>query len=252
MPEPTVDPELAHHVNAKLAELCGPLSTHADVLAYITGRALRADAEACGCFGLPLPGDAQLSIIEALAREFGGRQALIDVGLMFVGDELRLHAPENRLCIPWRSADGRISVVQRRRIDRQDRKKYVFPLDASPAEPFGASLVTETRAMLGSDPPIIVTEGALDTLARRKIARLGSEAAIVVGVPSATMARPEWSAMFESRQVIVAFDPDGPGDRGAARFIEVCLASARRVERERSRFGDWNETLLHLLKRENA
>jgi hypothetical protein len=111
------------------------------------------------------------------------------------------------------------------------------------------------RARRGPKPdePIVVTEGAIDCLARRKIARCHGEAVQVVAVPSSTTASAEWSALFEGRHVLVAFDPDKSGEEGSSRFAATCLSGALRVERERPRFGDWNDTLLHILRtREGA
>jgi DNA primase len=191
------------------------------------------------------PGRAQVQTICELITRQGSKQPLVDVGLLREDGSLR--APEHRVLIPWRSRDRTISSLQRRRIAGSE-PRYIFPAGVSPEEPFGADLWDEAERSRAQTTTVVVTEGALDCLARRKIARLSDEPVVVVAVPSATMARPEWSALFAGRHVIVAFDPDRSGDDGAERFAATCLRGTLSVERERARHGDWNETLLLALR----
>lgn len=113
----------------------------------------------------------------------------------------------------------------------------------SAPEPFGVELLADALSFFG-DVPIAVTEGALDCLARRKLARDRSEPVVVLGVPSSTSVRAEWSELFEGREVRVSFDADAAGDRGAERFADVCLGTARSIQRERPHAKDWGEMLL--------
>jgi DNA primase len=241
---PVVDTEVRHRVYAALLARC-PLDKEEDIAEYLRRRAILADAQAVGIGALPPSGDAQLAAVDELVAVIGDTRPLVDVGLLREDGALR--APAHRLLIPWRSRDGRISALQRRRLGDAE-PRYVFPAGVSPADPFGADLIDEAVASCGLEAPLIVTEGALDCLARRKIARLSDERAVVLAVPSATSAREDWSTLFEGRHVVVAFDPDKSGDDGAMRFAATCLRRARSVERERARSGDWNETLLHALR----
>ena len=41
-----------------------------------------------------------------------------------------------------------------------------------------------------------------------------------VGVPGAASFKVQWAPLFRNKTVHVAFDPDGPGESGAAKAIE--------------------------------
>jgi len=239
-----IDPDLCARVYGELLDLC-PLQAQSPVADYLERRAIFADAQAVGVGALPVAPGAQRALLRHLASRFGGVRSVIDVGLVQGTAGLDLRAPEHLLVIPWRGGDGLVRAIQRRRLDSRE-PRYLFPPRIAPTEPFGSEFVESARQHIGDDCPIVVTEGALDALARRKIARLTGERLVVVGAPSATTARPEWSAIFDGRHVVVAFDADKSGDEGAVRFAATCLASARLVERERPRWNDWNETLLRM------
>jgi DNA primase len=241
-----VDSDLCDRVFAALLDLC-PLRTCATVAAYVDNRGVYADAESVGIGALPESQDAQNALIGQLAERVGGMEALVNTGLARSVREPSLRAPRHLLLIPWRGRDGRVSTIQRRRLDAME-PRYLFPSRIAPSDPFGADLISSAQGALGEDAPVVVTEGALDCLARRKIARVSGEAVVAIGAPSATTAHAEWSALFKGRHVIVAFDADNAGDEGARRFAATCLAGARLVERERPRQGDWNETLLRVLR----
>jgi len=54
-----------------------------------------------------------------------------------------------------------------------------------------------------------------------------------VGIPGAANFKPAWADLFRGKSVHVAFDPDAPGESGAARAIAVLEAGgveARRLQ----------------------
>jgi DNA primase len=237
-----VDSDLRDHVYRSLLDLC-PLRPDSPVGRYLDRRALFADAEAAGLGALPVRRDQQHAVMGRLASALDRATVLLDLGLAMSRGSHALRAPHHCLLIPWRGRDGRISALQRRRLDPAE-PRYVFPPGLSPAAPFGADVLRGGEA---EGIPMVVTEGALDCLARRKLARLVGQRVAVLAVPSATTVRAEWSTLFDGRDVLVAFDPDKSGDEGARRFADACLRGARSVQRERPRGGDWNEVLIQAL-----
>lgn len=240
---PPVDRESFAAIVEALAELC-PLASARDVSAYVAARNIHADAIAIGTIGLPRRQD-QGAVVEALVARFG-HGPLEAVGLV---DGRLFRDPDHRLGLVWRDRGGRATTLQRRVIVGNRRDKYRvttgIPFDVL----FGSELFDDALGFLG-DVPIIVTEGAIDCLARRKIARLQDEHVIVLGAPSVSIQRPEWREFFDGRHVIVAFDADAAGDAGAQRFIDTCCAGARAIERERPIFNaakDWCDVLAHFV-----
>jgi hypothetical protein len=229
-------------VYAALLERC-PLASQHDVNAYVHDeRMVGADAIAVGLAALPV-GHALDQLVAEL-RQQHGPDALDRAGL---GHAERLSFPGHRLLVPWRDRDGRITTLQRRIVGARggrDVPPYLFAKGRSvPAAPFGAELYDEAMAFLG-DVPVVVTEGPLDCLARRKLARLEGERIVVLGAPSCTTARSEWAPYFDGRDVVIAFDADEAGDDGAQRFAETCCRGARSVEREHPRGAkDWGDVL---------
>jgi DNA primase len=242
---PPADAELRSRIFGALLALC-PLDPTLEATQYLQRRGLFADAQAAGLGALPDTRQGQRALIGQLVAACEGIQALVEVGLVHGGPRPRLRHPFHQLLIPWRGRDGRVNALQRRRLDGTE-PRYVFPPRVAPLEPFGADLLCGVPLSQDASECLIVTEGALDCLSRRKLARLTGERVRVLAVPSATTVRPEWSALFDGRHVLVAFDPDKSGDDGARRFAATCLRGARVVDRERARFGDWNETLLRVL-----
>lgn len=228
-----VDPAAYHAIATALLELC-ELDSAPDVAAYLEARAIGDEAAAAGVRALPRD---QRSLVASMLAAFP-REALVSAGVLRAGRDAIDWGASHRLLLPWRDADGHVVAIQRRRLD-DGRPKYVFPPDVAPMDPFGCELLT------GEEREIIVTEGALDALARRKLARMRGEDAAVVAIPSATTIRPDWSRYFAGRDVVIAFDADEAGDRAAERFaLEVC-AAARSVIRERPQGAkDINEVLL--------
>jgi hypothetical protein len=108
-------------------------------------------------------------------------ELLILAGLAQWGRDGKLRAKwgHHRLVIPWRSPDGRISALQRRRIEEAETQKYVFPA-WKPDWPYGSD-----RLCMGLDRKEIgygMSEGSNEP--RRQSIR--DERGVVVGACCAT------------------------------------------------------------------
>lgn len=237
-PPPTINRDTYHAIATHLLEVCD-LRSAQPVASYLDRRGVYADAEAVGVRGLP---EDQRALVAALCEAFP-REELVLSGLLRADRDALEFGNTHHVLIPWRDRDGHISAIQRRRLDER-RPKYLFPPRLSPREPFGADLIDEALAF-SPDAEVVVTEGALDTLARRKLARLLGERSVVIGIPSASMCSSSWSTYFEHRNVVIAFDSDDAGDDAASRFASGVCADARTVTRERPVDAkDCNEVLL--------
>jgi DNA primase len=122
--------------------------------------------------------------------------------------------PAWSLLIPWRDRFGRIACIQRRHLG-DVKPKYRFPSGRSPVAPFGADILADALGYLGPDASIVVVEGALDCLARRRIARARGESVAVLGVASATTPTVGLPLdLLAGRRVVLALDRDEAGARG--------------------------------------
>jgi DNA primase len=82
------------------------------------------------------------------------------------------------------------------------------------------------RLLDGEPGQIYLCEGVIDTLT------LLEQGFPSVGVPGAANFKSAWAPLFRNKSVHVAFDPDGPGETGAAKAIERLTAmgiEARRL-----------------------
>jgi DNA primase len=214
-------------VARRLLELC-PLRQQRDVVTYLEARNILADAEGVGILALPAP-NAQPSIIRKLLHDGIPRDALAAAGIIREGYDA-IDWPNHRVMIPWRHPSGRITALQRRTLLPRE-PKYVFPRGGwRPRMPFGADLFDASV-----DAPLVLTEGALDTLARRKLARRWGERVQVLGVPAVSILfdPKTWAPFVVGRDVIVAFDSDEAGARAAVKFAREMCTGARSVVRER-------------------
>jgi DNA primase len=159
-----------------IIERC-PLRRQPDVRAFVEARSIFADAEGCDCGALPPPASQHLLTAD-LTAQFGDSD-LEHAGVLRRGTFV---FAAHRLLIPWFDRHGRIMALQRRRLDGGD-PRYVWSRGRSPKAPFGADLFDDALDYLGGDGEVIVCEGALDTFARRKIARQRGERAVVLGLP---------------------------------------------------------------------
>lgn len=104
-------------------------------------------------------------LVRSLVRAFGG-DAMAATGLFVCRNgEWMFKSPDNRLLIPWRSKDGKIYTLQRRRLDNGKGKyeiKYVFPKGRPARHVYGIERVNRSQ-------PTAIVEGAVDVLALRSI-----------------------------------------------------------------------------------
>jgi len=234
--EPSARPELVREpvrlaldalsynaVTARLLELCS-LEREPDAVRYLERRKLFIAACHAGVSALP-GRDMQETLLRALLLDFELRTLELS-GLVNNG---RFVHPFHRLLIPWRSPDGSIDLLQRRRVDEAEpRKKYVLPPGRSPLFPFGAEQIrVQTPGCT-----IALVEGALDVLALRILARRDGLAILPLGIPGVGNWRKEWAAFAKGRAVRIAFDSDAAGERNVATVArDLRDAGAVRVQR---------------------
>jgi len=134
--------------------------------------------------------------------------------------EIRPLWGHHRLLIPWRSPEGRIVAIQRRKIGEGPGPKYVLPW--APEWPYGADRLTLSSSML-------IVEGAFDTLAARALYGLD-----VIGLPGIGGWQRRWAALLGGRRPLIGFDRGKPGadgiipeDRAAARVALDCAGLDR-------------------------
>jgi len=234
-----LDDATFHAVASELVERC-PFDAENDVLHYLDRRVLLVAGAQARLFALPAP-ERQGGLLTDLARLFSP-EALALAGLVKRGDDGRpvlgrFVWPVHRVGIPWRSPDGRIQTVQRRRLNDGERK-YVFPSGRAPRFPFGV----EAMAWAGPDTQLVFCEGAFDALALRLLARRDGHDLFALGLPGARGWRSEWASLASGRVALVALDPDAAGlEAREAVKADLFGAGARRVLRFQPRGGakDW-------------
>jgi hypothetical protein len=153
----------------------------------------------------------------ALEREFG-RSDLEHAGFFNPAGNLRYY--RHRLLFPYFDAAGKPVYLQARGIE-----DGVKPKELSMAGPI--PLPYNVRLLDGSPGQIYLCEGVIDTLT------LLEQGFPAVGAPGAANFKPAWAPLFRNKSVHVAFDPDAPGENGAARAIGILEAAgveARRLQ----------------------
>lgn len=220
---PPVSDDRFHEIATWLIENC-PIGESEEARAYLESRHILADAEAAGCAALP-EARRQSSVVTEMRRLFGDdaeKCGLFRFGAFLFAD--------NRLIIPWKDRAGRIATLQRRRLDAGDEHRYVFCAGRGPREPFGIDAFVEGVAAA----PLVVSEGALDALARRKLARLDGDDAVIVAVPSASTPMLDVLAeLATGRELYLSLDNDAAGDKAAVQIAEACNGIATKMVRER-------------------
>lgn len=153
----------------------------------------------------------------ALERAFG-RPALERAGFFNPAGHLRYY--RHRLLFPYFDAMGKPVYLQARGIEEGVKPKELSMAGAIP-------IPYNVRLLDGEPGQIYLCEGVIDALT------LIEQGFPAVGVPGAANFKPAWTAMFRNKSVHVAFDPDAPGENGAARTIEILQAGgveARRLQ----------------------
>jgi len=242
-PEPhhepaTVSEEDYHAIASYLLDGC-ELRLAPEVARYLHARGIYGDADATGVRGFP---HDTRPLVASLLSTFE-RANLESAGVLRRGHDA-LDWPECSLLIPWRDRYGRVQCVQRRRLDAGE-PKYRFPAGRAPRAPFGVEHLAAALDWLGPDAEIIVTEGAIDCLARRRVARHRDQRAAVIGVCSASSARVGLPLdLLEGRRVVLALDADKAGERACAAVAGELHGVARELVRARPIGAkDWGDAL---------
>ena len=249
-PVPTEPPRLDDHTFAALAasllSLC-PLAAATDAAAYLDGRGILAEALADGWGALP-PRWAQSAILDALRAKHGD-DALARSGLCPLDPDTdepittRFVQPGARVVIPWRSGDGAVLTIERRRLDAgaAGQPRYVATRGRSPSSLYG------TERLAAGAGPLAIVEGAADTLARRALlAATGRPAERVVGLPGAGVWRADLLPPLPPRSLVyAATDADATGDGVAAAIARDASAAGHIPIRKRPRAPskDWGAAL---------
>jgi DNA primase len=220
-------------------------SVSPSIARYLQSRGIFEDAGAVGLRGMPKDPTA---LIDALVRNYG-RAALVRAGVLRRGTS-SVASPCWPLLIPWRDRFGRITCVQRRRVDSGE-PRYLSPPGRSPRAPFGVDLLGAALAAGGDDVGVVVVEGAIDTLSRRLIARHRRESVAVIGVYSASTPCVGLPLdLLSRRRIVLALDADDAGERACAAIAKSLDGVVANVTRERPPSGanDWNATITELSK----
>lgn len=221
-------------------EACGHMRTAAPHVAeYLLGRGIYADAEAVGCVGLPR--DTR-PLVKALLSTFS-RSVLEGAGVLRPGHDA-IDWSDHSLVIPWRDPYGRINCVQRRCLDSRT-PKYVLPPKRSPRYPFGIEYAKAALEYEGPTAEIVFVEGALDALARRRVARERDERAVILGVFSASAPTAGLPLdLIRGRVVNLALDVDAAGEKACAQIYHSLKGVALRFVREKvTGAKDWGQAL---------
>jgi DNA primase len=125
----------------------------------------------------------------------------------------------HKLLFPYYDPQGRPVYMQARAIEADAKPKELSMSGHIP-------LPYNVRLLNGEPGQIYLCEGVIDTLT------LLEQGFPSVGVPGAANFKPAWADLFRNKSVHVAFDPDAPGESGAAKTIERLQAhgiEARRL-----------------------
>jgi DNA primase len=227
-----------HAIASHLLDAC-PLDAAPHVARYLGARGIYADADAAGVRGLPR--DARPLVASLLATFERGH--LETAGVLRRGRDA-LDWPAWCVCIPWRDRFGRITCIQRRRLDVGE-PKYRFPTGRAPRAPFGVEHLAAALDFDGPDAEVVVVEGAIDCLARRRVARHRSQRAAVIGVYSASSPCVGLPLdLFAGRRVVLALDTDAAGERACAALATELHGVAGELVRARPIGAkDWGDAL---------
>jgi DNA primase len=124
----------------------------------------------------------------------------------------------HKLLFPYYDPQGRAVYMQARAIDADAKPKELSMSGPIP-------IPYNIRLLNGEPGQIYLCEGVIDTLT------LLEQGFPSVGIPGAANFKPAWAALFRNKSVHVAFDPDAPGESGAARTIERLQAAGIEARR---------------------
>jgi DNA primase len=234
-----VSSEDYHAIASCLLDAC-PLAGAPHVAAYLDARGVYADADAAGMRGFPR--DAR-PLVASLLETFEPFH-LEGAGVLRRGHDA-LDWPAWCLLIPWRDRFRRVQCIQRRNLDGRE-PRYRFPQGRAPRAPFGVELLVDALAALGPEGEVVIVEGAVDCLARRRLARRRDERAAVVGVYSASSPCVGLPLdLLAGRRVVLALDDDEAGERACDVLAAAVRGAARELVRERPTHAkDWAAALV--------
>ena len=224
-------------VAAALVEVA-PLTSQEDVVAYLEERRVLDEALHEGWGALPQNIEALREVEREMAERFP--ESWFDSGLADAAG--RVVSRRHRVLLPWRGPDGLVRTLQRRLIGTDGEKKYLWPPALGPKWPFGVDQMASAPA--GAD--IAFTEGAIDALSLRVLCRQHGIDLVVLGLPSASTWKPQWSDLAQGRPVDLALDPDEAGERGSKHIRDALnIAGITDITRTTpARADDWNNELL--------
>jgi DNA primase len=210
------------------------------VARYLDERDIYADADAAGVRGLPTDTRSLVAKVAAIF-EHGNLEF---AGVLRPGREV-FDWPAWSVLIPWRDRYGRVQCVQRRRLDA-GKPKYRFTAGRAPRAPFGVEHLAAALDVEGPDAEVVIVEGAIDCLARRRVARHRDEHAVVIGVASASTPCAGLPLdLLAGRRLVLALDDDEAGERACAALAAELSGVARELVRERpvGPAKDWADAL---------
>lgn len=204
------DEILRHRILAALLEACPPVG--GKVAQYLQKRRIFKrtwDQQKLRMI------DDYAGVSRKLEAAFGFAE-LERMGFFNAAGHLRYY--RHKLLFPYFDAQGRPVYMQARAIEADAKPKELSMSGAIP-------IPYNSRLLNGEPGQIYLCEGVIDTLT------LLEQGFPAVGVPGAANFKPAWAALFRHKTVHVAFDPDAPGESGAAKAIEKLQAQGIEARR---------------------
>ena len=155
--------------------------------------------------------------ISRLLESTFGLADLERTGIFNPAGHLRFY--RHNLFFPYFDELNKPVYLQARAID-PDVKPKELSLKGHIPIPYNVGLLN------GEPGQVYLCEGVIDTLT------LLEQGFPAVGVPGAANFKPGWAELFRNKTVHVAFDPDAPGESGAAKTMDILRArgiEARRL-----------------------
>jgi DNA primase len=231
--------EKVHAVLQMLIAAC-PVAHDSQARAYLmsrpSGRMLLDEAERAG-WGVFPKDRGGLKLAAQVLSKFGPEALTLADLRMSKSGPVPQH-PAYRLLIPFRTPEGLLHTLQRRRLDGR-APKYLFPAGYRALWPYGA----EAMGSMGPQTSVVYVEGAVDTLERTGKYRALGEDRLVLGLPGIATWRGEWATVCKGREARVALDTDRAGEAAVPRLVaDLWQAGATAVHRTRPSDGrkDWN------------